>query len=110
MFGADNLPVNFSAVKHNFLSCENLKEVDHHEEKFDENFVPIMGHHFVSEGPHLTVFVAGEGTFLGAELIVPVEEGWFPWYDQVEGDFEEYPELGEAYTQTVWIADPAMIE
>ncbi|MGM0421057.1 MAG: hypothetical protein ACQEQG_08645 [Bacillota bacterium] len=76
--------------------------------ELNEHFTPQMGMHMIVPGPHLTVVVAGEGTVVGVELIVPEEQGWLPWFDQPEGEPTTLP-IGVAYTQHIYLADRTSI-
>lgn len=92
------------------LSLEYLTELNpalaYYE--LDEHFSPNMGMHFIAPGPHLTVVVAGEGTVVGVELVVPEEQGWLPWFDQSEGEPTLLP-IGLSYTQHIYLADRSTI-
>lgn len=69
-------------------------------------YVPHMGYHYGMTGPGLVLAVSPEGDINAFELIFPVEQGWFPWFDQPEGEPMELPGLGMVYTQHVYLVDP----
>lgn len=72
-------------------------------------FVPNMGVHWGVPGPHLTVMTDTAGKVTGFELLMPAAAGWFPWYDQPEGQPFELPGLGQVYSQHIYLVEPATI-
>jgi hypothetical protein len=75
-----------------------------------EEWIPYMGVHWGAPGPAVLVAVADDGTVAAYELIVPEQAGWFPWFDQPEGDPMVLPELGRVYTQHIYVTHPESVE
>ncbi len=73
-------------------------------------FAPNMGVHYGVSGPHLTVLVDSAGNVPGFALVSPAGAGWFPWFDQPEGQPVELPGLGPVYRQHIYPADAATIK
>lgn len=69
-------------------------------------FIPGMGIHRGVEGPHVTLAVSKEGTLNAFEAAFPASAGWFPWFDQPEGQPMELPGIGKVYTQHIYVTDP----
>ena len=74
------------------------------------DYVPQMGYHYGVMGPALVLAVSPEGDINAFELIFPVEQGWYPWFDQPEGEPMELPGLGEVYTQHLYLVEPATLD
>lgn len=66
-------------------------------------YIPGMGIHSGTHGPHLTMAVSKEGTLNAVEVAAPAALGWQPWYDQPEGSPVELPGMGLVYTQHVYL-------
>ena len=73
-------------------------------------YVPGMGFHYGVPGPAIVLVVGHDGEINGFELISPVEQGWFEWFDQPEGEPMTIEGLGDVYTQHLYVVDPATIE
>lgn len=73
-------------------------------------WVPQMGYHWGhTEGPNIVLALGEENEVNAFELIVPEEQGWFPWFDQPENEPSEIG--GElVYTQHIYIVPPESIE
>ncbi len=74
-----------------------------------EEWVPAMGIHWGAPGPHVTLGVGYADTVVVVEVIYPEAIGWYPWFDQPEGEPMELPGLGMAYTQHIWITEPSSV-
>lgn len=70
-------------------------------------YIPGMGIHLGVAGPHVTLAVSKEGTINAAEAMFPAQAGWFPWFDQPEGQPIEIPGMGKVYTQHIYLTNPA---
>jgi hypothetical protein len=94
------------------LTLEALTEANPALERYERisDYVPQMGYHYGVMGPGLVLAVSPEGEINGFELISPVEEGWYPWFDQPEGEPMELPGLGLVYTQHLYVVDPGTLE
>jgi hypothetical protein len=90
------------------LTVEALTNVNPALEGYQQisEYVPHMGYHHGMMGPGLVLVVSPDGDINAFELIFPLEGGWFPWFDQPEGDPMELPGLGLVYTQHVYLVDP----
>lgn len=73
-------------------------------------YVPGMGIHYGVAGPAVIVVTAENGDINAFELISPVDEGWFEWFDQPEGEPTTIEGLGEVYTQHLYVVDQATID
>ena len=73
-------------------------------------YVPGMGIHYGAAGPAVILVTAENGAINAFELVSPVEQGWFAWFDQPEGQPTTIEGVGEAYTQHLYIIDPASID
>ena len=69
-------------------------------------YVPNMGYHYGMMGPGLVLAVSPEGLINAFELIFPAENGWYPWFDQPEGEPMAMGPMGLVYTQHVYVVDP----
>lgn len=74
-----------------------------------DGFVPQMGTHYGAPGPHLTVVLAHDDVISAFELIVPEEAGWYPWFDQPEGEPTTIEGLGAVYTQHVYVTERSSV-
>jgi hypothetical protein len=74
-----------------------------------EDFVPEMGIHWGVQGPHVTVGVGHDDVVTVVEIIVPEATGWYPWFDQPEGEPMEIEGLGMVYTQHVWTTERSSV-
>ena len=74
-----------------------------------EHWVPAMGIHWGVPGPHVTIGVGHDDIVAVVEVIYPEAIGWHPWFDQPEGEPMELEGFGMAYTQHIWITDPATV-
>lgn len=72
-------------------------------------YVPQMGRHHGIAGPGLVLAVSPQGEVNAFELIFPSEQGWYPWFDQPEGEPMELPGLGQVYTQHLYVVDPSTL-
>ena len=61
-----------------------------------------MGVHWGVPGPGVLMAVGSGGIVAAYEILVPEIAGWFPWFDQAEGEPMVFP-FGPAYTQHVYI-------
>jgi hypothetical protein len=77
--------------------------------RLSDEYVPQMGYHYGVMGPGLVLAVSEEGGVNAFELLFPAEQGWYPWFDQPEGQPMELPGLGEVYSQHVYVVDPATL-
>lgn len=75
-----------------------------------EDPVPQMGYHHGVMGPGLVLALTADGALNAFELIFPVDQGWFPWFDQPEGQPMELPGMGMVYTQHVYVVDRATVD
>lgn len=93
------------------LTLEALRKANPALEQYERisEYVPKMGYHYGVKGPGLVLVVSPEGDVNGFELIFPVEQGWYPWFDQPEGQPMELPGLGQVYTQHLYVVDPATL-
>ncbi len=73
-------------------------------------YVPGMGIHYGAPGPSVIVVAAENGDINAFELISPAEQGWYAWFDQPEGEPTTIEGFGEAYTQHLYVVDPASID
>lgn len=74
-----------------------------------DHWVPAMGIHWGVPGPHVTIGIAHDDVVAVVEVIFPAEDGWYPWFDQPEGEPMELEGFGLAYTQHIWLTDPATV-
>lgn len=72
-------------------------------------WVPQMGVHWGVPGPSVILAVADHDVVAAYEIIVPEVAGWFPWFDQAEGEPMIHPELGPVYTQHIYVTDPQTV-
>lgn len=70
-------------------------------------YIPGMGIHRGVPGPALVLAISHEGTLNAVEIISPAEQGWQPWFDQPKNQPMEMPELGQVYTQHLYLTNPA---
>ena len=93
------------------LTLEALAGANPELEQYERvsDYVPQQGYHYGVEGPGLILAVSSEGDINAFELIFPAEDGWFPWFDQPEGEPMEMPGLGEVYTQHLYVVDPETV-
>lgn len=74
-------------------------------------FVPNMGFHMGTQGPHLTILKDSAGKVTGVELVVPSDSTpWMPWFDQPEGQPFDLHGVGMVWTQHVYLVDPNTIK
>ncbi len=73
-------------------------------------YVPGMGIHYGAQGPAVIVVTAENGDINAFELVSPAEQGWYAWFDQPEGEPTTIEGFGEAYTQHLYVIDPARID
>ncbi|MFZ5816995.1 MAG: hypothetical protein ACOY93_17165 [Bacillota bacterium] len=69
-------------------------------------YIPGMGIHLGVPGPSLVLATSNEGTVNAVEVLVPAAAGWFPWYDQPEGQPFELEGLGQVYSQHLYLTQP----
>lgn len=81
-----------------------------HYQPLHEHWVPAMGIHWGVPGPHVTIGVGDDDVVAVVEVIYPPQVGWFPWFDQPEGEPMELEGFGPAYTQHIWISDPGTVQ
>lgn len=93
------------------LTLPALEEINPALEQYERvsEYVPHMGYHYGVMGPSLVLAVSPAGEVNAFELIFPAEDGWFPWFDQSEGEPMELPEMGQVYTQHLYVVDPATL-
>lgn len=93
------------------LTLEALTEANPALEQYERmsDYVPQMGYHYGVMGPGLILAVSPEGDINAFELMFPVQQGWFPWFDQPEGEPMELPGVGEVYTQHLYVVEPATL-
>jgi hypothetical protein len=70
-------------------------------------YIRGMGIHLGAHGPHVTLVTSKEGTVNAVEAVFPAGAGWFPWFDQPEGQPVELPGMGNVYTQHIYETNPA---
>ena len=70
-----------------------------------EEWVPQMGVHYGVPGPSVLLAVGTDGVVAAYEIMVPEVAGWFPWFDQPEGEPMIHPQLGRVYTQHIYVTD-----
>lgn len=67
-------------------------------------FVPSIGYRHVTPGPGLIVGTDGEELVAVFGGIFPSEnDEWFPWYDQPHGQAREFPDVGPAFSQHIYL-------
>jgi hypothetical protein len=94
------------------LTLQSLTEVNPALEgygRLSDEYVPHMGYHYGVMGPGLVLAVSPEGEVNAFELLFPVENGHFPWFDQPEGEPMDLPGLGLVYSQHVYVVDPMSV-
>jgi hypothetical protein len=79
-------------------------------QRLSDEYVPQMGYHHGVMGPGLVLALSPEGDVNAFELLFPADQGWFPWFDQPEGEPMTLPGLGEVYSQHVYVVDPATVD
>jgi hypothetical protein len=95
------------ALTHDALVAANPK-LGQYQQLSD--YVPGMGYHYGAPGPAVVLVVGREGEINGFELISPAAQGWYPWFDQPDGEPMTIEGLGEVYTQHLYLVDPATLE
>lgn len=73
-------------------------------------YVPGMGIHYGPGGPSVILVTDENGAINAFELVSPQEQGWFPWFDQPEGQPTTIEGVGDAYTQHLYVVNPEHIE
>ena len=74
-----------------------------------EERVPQMGVHWGVPGPSVMLAVGADRVVAAYEIMVPEAAGWFPWFDQPEGEPMVHPQLGRVYTQHIYVTDRASV-
>lgn len=104
------LPEESPVVLH--LTLEALTSVNPALNQYEaiSEYVPGMGIHYGAPGPAVVLAASEEGDVNAFELISPVSEGWFPWFDQPEGEPMDIEGLGEVYTQHLYVVDRESVD
>ena len=74
-----------------------------------DEWVPQMGVHWGVPGPSVLLAVGADQVVAAYEILVPETAGWFPWFDQPEGEPMIHPQLGRVYTQHIYVSDPRTV-
>jgi hypothetical protein len=75
-----------------------------------DEWVPQMGIHWGVPGPAVVLAVTDSGAVAAYEIIVPEHVGWFPWFDQPEGEPMVHDVLGRVYTQHIYVMPPESVQ
>lgn len=72
--------------------------------------VPATGIRHGAAGPHLAVTATPAGIVTGVMLAVPAADGaHYPWYEQPKESPAELQEIGQVYTQQVFVVDRTLV-